>query len=88
MTSFTVQAGLTEDRPLMMRIAACVAGEGISGPDDPLGWAYERRWQFAVQPGWSEAAAETSDSISDQMIRDGVAAVVAASPPDEPDSSE
>ena len=89
MTNYTVQAKLAEDRPLLARVAACAAGQGLI---NPFGWATEYGWQLAVQPGWAEAAeAKGSEGVTDAMIRNGVAAVLAAYPPPdhrEPDPNE
>lgn len=86
MTDFTIQARLAEDRALLSRVAACVAG---SGHPNPLGWAYEHAWALAVQPGWCCAVHDgdgTSEGITDQMIADAVNAILAAEPPPNPDT--
>lgn len=77
---FEHQAALAEDRAFLSRIAACAAGAGLPGADDPLGWAFERRWQFAVTKGWCcavEASGGIGQGITDQMIADAVAALLA-----------
>lgn len=36
---------------LMLRVSACVAGEGVATPQD---WVADHSWAIASQPGWAD----------------------------------
>lgn len=75
---------------LQSRVAAAAAQEG---EQDPMTWAQSNAWDFAAQPGWSDAWAYAKDTqtvnqnpdtgarndvISDGMILSAVQAIRAA----------
>lgn len=52
--SYYTQSLLAQDETVMLRAAACAAGEQIP---DPLTWAYAHAWELSAQPGWGAAYA-------------------------------
>lgn len=87
--SYRTQAILSQNDQLLMRIAACASTQGIPGP---VGWVYERQWEFSAQQGWDTAfsAALTSNTanpgnqetiITDAMILTAVKALKAVAAP-------
>lgn len=73
---------MAEDIDLINRIAACAATLGVA---QPVGWAAHRSWRFAASEGWAAAYAGSAverpgldeEAVTDEMILDAVAAVLA-----------
>jgi len=54
MSDYSAVAKMTGSMSLVERIAACYATQP-NATEDPRQWALKRIWQFAAQPGWSDA---------------------------------
>ena len=59
--SYQAVLDIANSSSLSMRIAACAASEGIP---DPQTWAFNRKWEFASQPGWSDDWAYAKDTLT------------------------
>lgn len=84
--SYNTQALLARDQDLLLRVAACVATQGISDPEQ---WAWKHQWEFSAQPGWDAAYAyaitanvqnlgKQDNVITDSMILAAVQTTVTA----------
>lgn len=72
MTNFKIQAKLAEDRDLISRVAACIAG---FDEEAPWSRAEQIMWKLAVRPGWCCQVSDgdgTSAEITDSMILEAV----------------
>lgn len=92
--SYLTQTRIAANPNLILRAAACAAGEGV--PDAQY-WVQERMMQLAVSDGWARAFAESEsedpgtdeDAITDEMILERVRELIAAeTSPELPEEEE
>lgn len=78
--TYKSQFQMTEDQVLRQRVAACVATENAArglGIKNPLAWATDRVWVFAVIPAWvSVYETDGESAITDAMILEAVTSLL------------
>lgn len=87
--SYLTQTRIAADPVMILRAAACAAGEGIP---DPRFWAQEAMIHLATTPGWDTAYADSTSedpgadetAITDDMITGAVQARRAAGAASDP----
>lgn len=86
--SYMTIALITQSGSLQNRLTAAAAQEQKPVPYG--GWVYDHIWDFAAQPGWSEAwdsalaAGVTDPGANEAVITDGMILAAVQSIPDTP----